>query len=412
MNHFRYKIMTPSGDVESGIINLPYEDLFSVISFLESNDHSIVIHVKKLGFFSSFFFVFLKTCLTGKIKRKFIAEWLNNISMMLKAGMPLVTTLEESVAGSERSYFKKNVHDMILGIQRGSSFSGVIEQKSNLFPKTVIYLIRIGEESGSLDERLKEAAEHLNRIQTIVNDTKQALLYPCFVFVTMGGAMIFWFYYVVPKIVALFSDMDVTLPQLTLIIIGISNFIQAYILEIIAYGFLFIVIIVILYKKNRKFRKFMDTVFLKLPIAGELIRISNLAFITEYFALLINAGIDIIQSVKILEESISNEVFRDRMTEIKNSLAAGTSIAESFKKAVVFPGFVCRMIGIGEISGTLPEQLYYAAEDYKSKLAIMVASLGKTLEPVVLVLAGAVFAVIMAGLFLPIYDLVGRVSSM
>ena len=100
------------------------------------------------------------------------------------------------------------------------------------------------------------------------------------------------------------------------------------------------------------------------------------------------------------------------MTEIKNSLSAGASIAESFKKAVVFPGFVCRMVGIGEISGTLPEQLYYVAEDYKSKLATMVASLGKTLEPVVLIIAGAVFAVIVAGLFLPIYDLVGRVSSM
>ncbi len=412
MNHFRYKIMRPSGDVESGVIDLPYDDVFSAISYLESNDSSIVIFVKKLGFISAFFFMFFKICMTRKIKRDFLAEWLNNLSMMLKAGMPLAAALEESVTDPERSDFKKDVYDMIMGIKRGSSFSGVIEQKSSLFPKTVIYLIKIGEESGSLDERLKEAAEHLNRIQAIVSDTKQSLLYPCFVFLTMGGAMIFWFYYVVPKIVALFSDMDVTLPQLTLMVIGISNFIQAWIFEIILFTFVLITITMILYKKNKKFRKCMDIIILKLPIAGELVKISNLAFITEYFALLINAGVDIIQSVKLLEESISNEVFRSRLTEIKNSLAAGTSIADSFKKAVVFPRFVCRMISIGEVSGTLPEQLQYVAGDYKSKLAIMVANLGKTLEPVVLIIAGAIFAIIMAGLFLPIYDLVGRVSTM
>ncbi len=412
MNHFKYKIMKPTGDVESGIVDLPYEDEFSVISYLESNDNAIVIFVKKLGFLSSFFFVFLKQCFTKKLKHKFIAEWLNNISIMIKAGMPLASALEESVADSERSDFKKDVHDMVMGIQRGSNFSGVIEHKSRIFPKTVLYLIRIGEESGSLDERLKDAAEHLNRIQAIVSDTKQALLYPFFVFFTMGGAMIFWFYYVVPKIVALFSDMNVTLPTLTLIVIGISNFIQAYIIEMLLSCFLFVVIIIILYRKNRKFRKFIDIIFLKLPIAGELIKISNLAFITEYFALLINAGIDIIQSVKILEESVSNEVFKDRLTEIKNRIAAGTSIAEAFKQAHVFPRFVCRMISIGEVSGTLTEQLQYVAGDYRAKLAVMVASLGKTLEPVVLVIAGIIFAVIMAGLFLPIYDLVGKVSSM
>ena len=332
--------MKPTGDVESGIVDLPYEDEFSVISYLESNDNTIVIFVKKLNFFSSFFFVFLKQCFTKKIKHKFIAEWLNNISMMIKAGMPLALALEESVEDSELPDFKKDVHDMVMGIQRGNNFSGVIENKSRIFPKTVLYLIRIGEESGSLDERLKDAAEHLNRIQAIVNDTKQALLYPSFVFFTMGGAMIFWFYFVVPKIVALFSDMNVTLPALTLIVIGISDFIQAYIIEMILFCFLFVVTIIILYRKNRKFRKFIDIIFLKLPIAGELIKISNLAFITEYFALLINAGIDIVQSVKILEESVSNEVFKAKLTDIKNSISAGTSIAEAFKETKIFPKFI------------------------------------------------------------------------
>ncbi len=412
MGYFRYKVMEASGDVVSGIVDLPYEDIVSVISYLEADGDTMVISVKKAGFFLSFVSGLFKTIFAKKIKRKFIAEWLNNLSLMIKAGMPIATAFEESISDSEYSGFKKDVGDIIMDIQRGGSFSAAIERKSHIFPKTVLYLVRIGEESGTLDERLKDAADHLNRIDEIISDTKQALLYPCFVFVTMGFAMIFWFYYVVPKIIALFSDMNVHLPWLTLFVIGISEFVQTHILRMVTVGVLLFVVGMILYKKNRKFRKLADVIFMKMPIIGILIKGSNLAFITEYLALLINVGIDIIQSVKIMKESVSNEVFRDKLAEIENSLASGTGIADSFRKTHIFPQFVCRMISIGEISGTLPDQLKYTAEDYKRKLSVMVENLGKTLEPVVLIIAGVIFVVIMAGLFLPIYDLVGNISTM
>ncbi|MBU2431877.1 MAG: type II secretion system F family protein, partial [Proteobacteria bacterium] len=244
------------------------------------------------------------------------------------------------------------------------------------------------------------------------SDTKQALLYPFFVVITMGGGMIFWFYYVVPKIVSLFKDMDVTLPPLTIFIIGISNFIQAYFFHIIIFIAVFVFAITTLYKNVKPFKKVVDTVLLKTPIAGTLIQASSLAFITEYFSLLLNAGIDIIQSVKILEESIGSEVYRGRLREIKENLSSGTTISDSFTKAKVFPRFICRMINIGEMSGTLPDQLNYIAQDYKQKLTSLVANLGKIIEPVVLVVSGIMFAIIMAGLFLPIYDLVGNLSTM
>ncbi|MBU1345022.1 MAG: type II secretion system F family protein [Proteobacteria bacterium] len=411
MNYFRYKMMKASGEVVSGVVNLPYEDILSAISYLESGENT-TIFVKKMGTFSSFIFKLIKQGIRKKIERKFLAEWFNNLSMMLKAGMPLATALEESAVSSDRPDFESDVSDIILSIQRGSSFSAAVERQSHLFPKTAMYLIRIGEESGTLDDRLKDAADHLTRIHAIISDTKQALLYPFFVVITMGGGMIFWFYYVVPKIVSLFKDMDVTLPPLTIFIIGISNFIQAYFFHIIIFIAVFVFAITTLYKNVKPFKKVVDTVLLKTPIAGTLIQASSLAFITEYFSLLLNAGIDIIQSVKILEESIGSEVYRGRLREIKENLSSGTTISDSFTKAKVFPRFICRMINIGEMSGTLPDQLNYIAQDYKQKLTSLVANLGKIIEPVVLVVSGIMFAIIMAGLFLPIYDLVGNLSTM
>jgi general secretion pathway protein F/type IV pilus assembly protein PilC len=411
MNYFKYKMMKPSGEVVSGVVDLPYEDLLSAISYLESGENTTVF-VKRMGRLSAFMIKISKGGFRKKIERKLLAEWLNNLSIMIRSGMPLATALEESAASLNQRDFENNVNDMILNIKRGSSFSAAVERQTHLFPKTTLYLIRIGEESGTLDERLKDAADHLTRIQAIISDTKQALLYPFFVCVTMGLGMIFWFYYVVPKIVALFSDMDVTLPPLTLWVIAISDFIQAYFFELTALTVLLGVTTPLLYKKVPAVKKILDLFFLKVPVAGTLIQASSLAFITEYFSLLLNAGIDIIQSVKILEESIGNAVYKTKLGEIKDNLSSGTSISDSFTRAKVFPRFICRMISIGEHSGTLPEQLDYIARDYKQKLTRLVASLGKIIEPVVLVVAGVMFAIIMAGLFLPIYDLVGSLSTM
>jgi general secretion pathway protein F/type IV pilus assembly protein PilC len=270
----------------------------------------------------------------------------------------------------------------------------------------------MGEETGKLDEMLKDASEHLQRVNKIVSDTKQALMYPAFVLTAISGGMIFWFAYVVPKIVGLFKELDVALPQITLALIAISSFVEQYYLHIIIAALAALVVMVFIRKKSRSFRKFLDAVLLRLPITKSLITASVLAYISEYFAMLINAGIDIMQSLRILHESVGNEVYRDKMAEVRSYLETGEGISDSFKQAIIFPNFVIRMMSVGENSGTLPEQLNYIADQYREKLTVMVATIGKAIEPLILVVAGTIFAVIVIGLFLPIYDLVSRVSAM
>ncbi len=114
----------------------------------------------------------------------------------------------------------------------------------------------------------------------------------------------------------------------------------------------------------------------------------------------------------IMQESVGNAVYSDKLGEVRESLTRSETIAASFTSALIFPKFVCRMINIGEISGTLPDQLDYIAKDYSNKLATLVESLGKMIEPIVLIVAGAMFAIIIAGLFLPIYDLIGNLGGM
>jgi general secretion pathway protein F/type IV pilus assembly protein PilC len=378
----------------------------SAISHLE-RDGGITIYVKKrtrlLGKIVSF-------RLRKKLSRSSQAEILSNISLMLRTGVPLTTALEETAVSSEVPEVGRNFNDMIISIQGGATFSEAADNYRHIFPETVIYLIRIGEETGKLSEMLKDASDHLKRIQNIVSDTKQALLYPSFVFVAMSAGFLFWFYYVVPKILTLFKEMDVSLPPITIYVMNISYFIQDYFVYILSGMVLIIFFILIARKHSRRFRKSIDALLLKIPLSGNIISASVLAFITEYFSLLINVGMDILQSVTILKESIKNEVYREKLGEVRESLTRGEGIADSFKAAVIFPVFVTRMLSIGEMSGTLSEQLAYIAEEYKNKLNIIVATIGKALEPVVLVVAGTMFAIIIGALLLPIYDLVSQLS--
>ena len=410
MNFFRYKLIETTGQVSSGVIKLPYQEVMSAISHLERGG-STTIYVKKLGRLASILVKFGTFRFGKKLPRTFQAEFLHNVSMMLRSGMTLTSALEEAASSTERPDFEADLKDMIMNIQGGATFSEAAEKYKGIFPETVIHLIRLGEETGNLDRTLMDASEHLKRIQAIVSDTKQALLYPAFVFLAMGGGLLFWFYFVVPKIVTLFREMDVVLPALTIFLIKVSEFVQEHIILMLAGLILCIILIISSYKKSLRFRKAVQSLQLKLPIFRSLSSASSLAFITEYFSLLINVGIDVMRSMEILQECVKNEVYREKVGQVRSCLTKGEGIADAFGKVPIFPSFVVRMINAGEQSGTLPEQLSSIAEDYRNKLSLLVATLGKMIEPVVLVVAGAMFAVIVGGLFLPIYDLISAVGG-
>ncbi len=410
MNYFRYKLITPEGDVASGVTKLPYKETMSAVNHLE-RDGSITLFVNKLGSVAQWLFKLSDLRPQRRLPRIVVAEILNNMALMLRAGMPLVTALQETAESEEYPAVARDFKEMIERIQDGSSFSEAAKRYPHIFSQSVLYLIRMGEDTGRLDEMLRDASEHLQRVDRIIGDTKQALLYPAFVLVSIGGGLLFWFAYVVPKIVGLFREMDVELPKITQILIAVAEFFEVYYLHVICTFIALLVLGVILRKKSLRVRRAMDFILLKLPITKGIVSASNLAYISEYFAMLFNAGIDILQCLKILKESVGNEIYREKLADVRKTVELGDGIAAGFRQALIFPSFVVRMISVGENSGTLPEQLTYIAEQYQRKLSVIVATIGKAIEPLILVVAGAIFAVIIIGLFLPIYDLVSKVSG-
>ena len=382
----------------------------SAITHLE-RDGSITLFVRHLGPVLSFLFKIVTVRMRRKIKRPVLAEMLNNIAVMLKSGLALISALQEAAASAEIPEAQGDINDIVTHVQGGMSFSAAASKYPYIFPSTVIHLIRMGEETGQLDKMMADASAHLKRVHGIISDTKQALLYPAIVFTVMGAGVFFWFYYVVPKIVALFSEMDVVLPPLTIFLIAVSDFTRSNLPAVLLTIIGVFIFINLSRRGNRKFKRMTDALLLKLPVARTLITASELAFITEYFSMLLNAGIDILQSLQIVIDSVGSEVYRDKLSDVKTAISKGEGISDAFQSADIFPAFVVRMINVGEMSGSLTEQLDYVSEEYRQKLSLLVASLGKMLEPIVLIVAGSFFAVIIIALLLPIYDLLSQVSG-
>lgn len=409
MHYYKFKLITNVGEIISGMIKLPYIDILSAITHLEKGENT-VIYVKKPGPVHLFFFKLLSIGSKKKLKRAAQAELLSNISLMIKSGVNLTNALEEASDGAEIPEIGDDIYEMISMIQSGAVFSEAATSFPHIFPSTIIHLIKIGEETGKLDKMLDNAANHLKNIEKIVSDTKQALMYPGFVFLAMTLLVFFWFYYVIPQILNLFKEMDVTLPAITLFLLNLSDFIRNNILVIIV----LIVTIPIGFATARKhfksFKTITDKWLIKVPVAGTIITASSLAYISEYLSLLLNSGIDILNSLTILHESVGNELYRNKILEIKEGILKGHGVTESFTETAIFPSFVTRMIGVGELSGTLTEQLDHIADEYRNRLSVLVSSIGKALEPIVLLVAGALFIVIIAGLLLPIYDLISKIS--
>ena len=170
MNYFRYKSIGSDGKVSSGILQLPYREITSATSHIE-RDGSVTIYVKKLSRLAGYLFKLAATLRRDKLSRPAQAELLNNIAVMLHAGMPLLTALEEAAASAPRPRLAADIKNMIANIQGGASLSEAAGHYRNIFPELIVLLMSIGEETGRIDQMLKAGAEHLTRMQRIISDT-------------------------------------------------------------------------------------------------------------------------------------------------------------------------------------------------------------------------------------------------
>ncbi|MEE9165624.1 MAG: type II secretion system F family protein, partial [Nitrospinota bacterium] len=268
---------------------------------------------------------------------------------------------------------------------------------------------KIGEETGQLDRSLADVADHLQKIENLTAAIKKALMYPAFIIFSTFGALLFWLIFVMPKILALLQEMEVKLPLITIILMEISNFTQAYwyiflLIPVAAFTLFQIV------NKREAGRYYIDTMKLKIPVVEVIIYNKLLALFCEQMHILIAAGITIDKCFDIVADIIGNAVFQKAVSKSKNAISTGTAVSDALKAHKIFPQLIIRMVGIGEASGSLDDQFAFLGDHYMKKVDDISGKIDKMLEPIIIGVVGSIFAVMIIGLLIPIYDLISNIK--
>lgn len=405
MNYYFYKAVNVDGSLIDGIIEA--ENQAAVYEALTAKSLR-VLAVKKASRMAA---RIRQHFASRHVKRVDIIECIRNLSVMLTAGIPLLSALEDSIEATDNKSLKSALTDAKKEIELGLNFSDALSRQKGIFPDILIRLVKVGESTGRLDKSLTDVADHLQRIEDLSQAIKRSLFYPVFAIVTTTGAMIFWFVYVLPKIMNVIQEMGVELPFITRILMAISNAISTYWYVIL--GIVVICIIGIQIMRTReKLRYYYDHMLLRLPIVKLIVYNKLLALFAEQMRILVVAGLTIDRTLDIVAGVMDNLVFRRAIVAVRESVLLGGRISDTLKEHKIFPPMVTRMVNAGEKSGNLDTQFSFLSGYYIKRLDDISSKLGKMIEPILLSIVGLVFILILMAVLLPVYELVSKVGKM
>ncbi|MDO8668791.1 MAG: type II secretion system F family protein [Candidatus Buchananbacteria bacterium] len=330
---------------------------------------------------------------------------LQNLSVMIKAGVPLADALNTLAQQTKNKKLKNILLDIQNKIKEGKNFSESLEPYQENFGELFVNMIRAGETSGQLDSVIKELHQQTNKDHQLMMKVRNALTYPVIIIIAMLGIGTFMMIFVLPNITNLFTELEVELPLPTRILIGVSNFTQAYGLWIVV-AVILLVFIFTRGVKTNKGKYALDAVLLKIPIVSGIIKKINLARASRSLSSLIKTDITIIETLQITSRILGNSFYKKALMESAEQVKKGNKMADVFKNYPhIFPPNIIQMVSVGEETGSLDEVLENLAVFYEEEVYNTMENLPVIIEPVLMLLIGAGVAGIALAIMLPMQTL-------
>ncbi len=330
-----------------------------------------------------------------------------HLSLMIKGGIPVSEAVETLKDETKSSTFKKALDNILKRILEGQRLSKSLELHPRIFNKFFCSVVRVGEESGSLEESLKYLAQQLKSDYEMRKKVRGALIYPIIIIIVALIVALAVTFFVLPKITSLFQILEIELPLATRVLIKAASFLKRnFILLII--GIIFLILIFKILQRLRFFKFYFDEINLSFPFVSRILKHLNLARFSRTFFTLLKSGMPILEALEICADTHPNEVFKKNLASVKLGVERGEKISQGLKESPkIFPSVFSQMIAIGERSGTLEESFLYLANFYEGEVDSVLKNLSEILEPILLILVGIFVAFIALAIIIPIYRFVG-----
>lgn len=342
---------------------------------------------------------------TKKVKQKELLIFTRQLATMVNSGLPLLQCLDILAEQTEEQVFASIILSVAKQVEGGETLSEALKAFPKAFPDLYVSMVRAGEAGGDLDNVLLQLADYLEAAAELKRRVRGAMVYPgismAMITVIATGLIVF----VVPQFQRIFNDMGAELPAPTKLLISMSETLRGP----MALGVVGVIVAIIFavraYGQTPKGRYNLDSLKLKLPVFGTLLRKVAVSRFTRTLATLTRSGVAILQAMEIVERTAGNEVFAKAIHESADSVRNGETLADPLARSGEFPPMVTRMIGVGEKTGALEQMLQKIAEFYDSEIKAMVDGLTSLIEPMLMVVMGVVIGGIIVGLFMPIMNL-------
>jgi type II secretory pathway component PulF len=328
-----------------------------------------------------------------------------HLAMMIKAGLPLregVATIQEQTRSRK---FKRTLDNVIKRLDNGESLAQSLTQHGKLFDQLFINMIKVGEESGTLEKNLEYLAEQLEKSYNLKRKVIAAMIYPAVILFStfiLGAALAI---FILPKLIPLFKSLRVNLPLSTRILLFVTELIQNYGLFVLL-GIAVFLILAFLISRIKIIRLINYKILLRIPIAGTMSKNLNLSLFSRTLGTLIKSGVSIVEALDISANTLTNLVYNKEAKQVSLKVQNGKQISTYLKtKSRLFPATFSRMVKVGEKTGNLEESLLYLADFYEKEVDNTTQKLSTILEPVLLIIIGLIVGFIAISIITPIYQI-------
>ncbi|OGI64271.1 hypothetical protein A3H53_03685 [Candidatus Nomurabacteria bacterium RIFCSPLOWO2_02_FULL_40_10] len=400
---FKYKAIDDEGMNKEGEIDAPNRDI--AISGLQRRG-LVIISIKdeaqKKSIFSVSFF--------EKVKTKDIVILSRQISTLFESQISALKAFTILAGNTENKLLSKKLTAIGDDLQAGISISGALSKHPDIFSNFYINMVKVGEETGKLNQTFLYLAEYLNRQYSLTSKTRNALIYPVFVIITFFVVMILMFVVVIPKLSSIILDSGQEVPFYTTVVITISNF-------FVHYGFILAIFVVLLsiwlwrLASTLKGKIYLDSVKLSIPVVGNLYKKLYLSRITDNLNTMLSSGVPIVRAIDITAEVVGSRVYSEVLASVADGVKSGLALSVAFSKhKEQIPGILVQMVLVGEETGSMGTILKTLTDFYRREVDDAIDTLVGLIEPVMIVVLGLGVGILLVSVLMPIYNLAGGIS--
>ncbi|MCC6551849.1 MAG: type II secretion system F family protein [Polyangiaceae bacterium] len=346
------------------------------------------------------------------VDAKDLVKFIRQFATMIDAGLPLVQCLEILSNQEPNKIFQTALRDIKNTVEQGATFSDALRRHPKIFDDLFVNLVQAGEVGGILDSILNRLAVYIEKRVKLARQVRGALAYPIAVIGIMIIVMVVLMTFVIPAFESMFAEFGAkdALPQLTKIVIGLSKSFVTYLpLTAVltvggAIGFVY-------FYRSKPGKRLIHRLILKVPIMGPVMQKIAVARFTRTLGTLLGSGVPILDALDIVAKTAGNVVVEEGLMYARQKISEGKNMAEPLGEIQVFPGMVVQMVAVGEQTGALDTMLNKIADFYEEEVDVAVAALTSLIEPLLMVCVGGMVGVVLISMYLPIFDLAGKIKA-